>query len=98
MSISLKRPNEGILSLGEGKWYHSSDYYVSKITLHVRICIYRPASREKLTTSEQLQIDSEQDGTIVGEEKSEEKRIKDEEWALYTEEHPKGSGNTMNRG
>ncbi|KAF8343969.1 TAP42-like protein [Cantharellus anzutake] len=56
------------------------------------------ASAEKPTTTEQLEIDSEQDGTIFGDEKSEEKRKKDEEWALYTEEHAKGSGNTMNRG
>jgi immunoglobulin-binding protein 1 len=59
---------------------------------------YRAKSGEGPTTSEQLAIDSEQDGTWTGEEKSEEKRLKDEEWAQFKEKNPKGSGNTMNRG
>lgn len=58
----------------------------------------RPASEAKPTTSEQLQLDSEMDGTAFGEEKAEEKRQKDENWARYTDTHPKGAGNTMNRG
>ncbi|KAI0070690.1 hypothetical protein K474DRAFT_1669813 [Panus rudis PR-1116 ss-1] len=57
-----------------------------------------PQSEQKLTTSEQLQLDSEMDGTIFGEEKAEEKRQKDEKWAQYTDTHPKGAGNRMNRG
>ncbi|KAG8907405.1 hypothetical protein FRB99_004430 [Tulasnella sp. 403] len=57
-----------------------------------------PASQTAPTSSEQLLIDSEQDGAIFAEEKHEEKRRKDEEWALFTEANPKGSGNTMNRG
>lgn len=56
------------------------------------------ASQNAPTSSEQLQMDSEQDGTIFGEQKSEEKRKKDEEWAVFTDKNPKGSGNTMNRG
>ncbi|KIO19913.1 hypothetical protein M407DRAFT_30437, partial [Tulasnella calospora MUT 4182] len=56
------------------------------------------ASQNAPTSSELLQIDSEQDGTIFGEQKSEEKRKKDEEWAVFTDRNPKGSGNTMNRG
>ncbi|KAG8741848.1 hypothetical protein FRC10_002358 [Ceratobasidium sp. 414] len=56
------------------------------------------ASEEAPTSSEQLAIDAEQDGTRLGEEKSEEKRLKDEDWAIYTDENPKGMGNTMNRG
>ncbi|KAG9048534.1 hypothetical protein FS837_012664 [Tulasnella sp. UAMH 9824] len=56
------------------------------------------ASQNAPTSSELLQMDSEQDGTIFGEQKSEEKRKKDEEWAVFTEKNPKGSGNTMNRG
>ncbi|KAG8948878.1 hypothetical protein FRC04_009216 [Tulasnella sp. 424] len=56
------------------------------------------ASQNAPTSSEQLQMDSEQDGTIFGEQKSEEKRKKDEEWAVFTDRNPKGSGNTMNRG
>ncbi|EJD53163.1 hypothetical protein AURDEDRAFT_81407 [Auricularia subglabra TFB-10046 SS5] len=57
-----------------------------------------PASLEQPTTSEQLAMDSEMDGTLFGEEKSEEKRQKDENWARYTDTHRKGEGNTMNRG
>jgi len=58
----------------------------------------RPSSLEQPTSSEQLQIDSEMDGTAQGEEKEEEKRQKDEKWAQYKDTHPKGAGNTMNRG
>ncbi|KAF9446329.1 hypothetical protein P691DRAFT_673853 [Macrolepiota fuliginosa MF-IS2] len=57
-----------------------------------------PASLEKPTSSEQLQIDSEMDGTVAGEEKEEEKRQKDEKWAQYKDTHARGAGNTMNRG
>jgi immunoglobulin-binding protein 1 len=38
------------------------------------------------------------DGTLFGEGKAEEKRIKDEKWATFTDENPRGQGNTMNRG
>jgi len=38
------------------------------------------------------------DGTVQGELKGEEKRQEDERWAQYTDLHPKGEGNTMNRG
>ncbi|KAI0362517.1 serine/threonine protein phosphatase PP2A-associated protein [Trametes cingulata] len=57
-----------------------------------------PASEQKLTTKEQLALDAEQDGTAFGEEKAEEKRQRDESWAQYTDTHPRGAGNTMNRG
>ncbi|KAF8163496.1 TAP42-like protein [Crassisporium funariophilum] len=57
-----------------------------------------PASQAAPTSSEQLAIDSEMDGTAEGETKAEEKRQKDENWARYTDENPKGAGNTMNRG
>ncbi|QRV99748.1 Type 2A phosphatase-associated protein 42 [Ceratobasidium sp. AG-Ba] len=56
------------------------------------------ASAEAPTLSEQLEMHAELDGTVFGEEKSEEKRRKDEEWAVYTDSNPKGLGNTMNRG
>ena len=56
------------------------------------------ASQNRRTTSEQLQLDSEMDGTLFGEQRAEEKRQKDEKWAQYTDSHPKGAGNTMNRG
>lgn len=38
------------------------------------------------------------DGTVESELKAEEKRQEDEHWARYTDLHPKGEGNTMNRG
>ncbi|KAI0373031.1 serine/threonine protein phosphatase PP2A-associated protein [Pilatotrama ljubarskyi] len=57
-----------------------------------------PASEQKLTSKEQLALDAEQDGTVFGEEKAEEKRQRDESWAQYTDTHPRGAGNTMNRG
>jgi len=56
------------------------------------------ASYDAPTTSEQLQEDSERDGTRFGEEREEEKRIKDESWAQFTDHNPKGAGNTLNRG
>jgi len=57
-----------------------------------------PQSEKELTTSERLTLDAESDGTMFGEEKQEEKRQKDESWARYTDAHPKGAGNMMNRG
>ncbi|KAF5373588.1 hypothetical protein D9758_000807 [Tetrapyrgos nigripes] len=57
-----------------------------------------PASEQEPTSSEQLAIDAEMDGTLEGEEKAEMKRQKDEKWAVFTDENPRGSGNTMNRG
>lgn len=38
------------------------------------------------------------DGTAFGEDKTEEKRQKDENWAQYADANPRGAGNTMNRG
>ena len=58
----------------------------------------REASFNAPTSKEILQEASEMDGTLGGEQKSEQKRKEEEEWALYTETHPKGMGNTMNRG
>ena len=60
--------------------------------------VYSPASQSAPTSSEQLAIDAEMDGTAEGEIKAEEKRKKDENWARYTDENPRGAGNTMNRG
>ncbi|KAG6828585.1 hypothetical protein H0H92_007375 [Tricholoma furcatifolium] len=57
-----------------------------------------PASEAAPTSSEQLALDAEMDGTLDGEEKAEMKRLKDENWARFTDENPKGAGNTMNRG
>ena len=58
----------------------------------------RLASEAEPTSSEQLALDAEMDGTKEGGEKDEEKRLKDENWARYTDENPRGAGNTMNRG
>lgn len=60
--------------------------------------LHSPASETAPTTSEQLALDAEMDGTLDGEEKSETKRLKDENWARFTDENPRGAGNTMNRG
>ncbi|KAH9952072.1 serine/threonine protein phosphatase PP2A-associated protein [Amylocystis lapponica] len=57
-----------------------------------------PQSEAEPTSSEQLALDAEMDGTAFGEQKAEEKRQKDENWARYTDTHPRGAGNTMNRG
>jgi len=57
-----------------------------------------PQSASQPTSSEQLAMDAEQDGTAFGDAKSEEKREKDEEWARFTDDNPRGAGNTMNRG
>ncbi|KAL1746332.1 serine/threonine protein phosphatase PP2A-associated protein [Schizophyllum fasciatum] len=56
------------------------------------------ASESALTESEQLALDAEMDGTAEGERRGEEKRLKDENWAQYTDTHARGAGNTMNRG
>ncbi|EIN07061.1 hypothetical protein PUNSTDRAFT_70691 [Punctularia strigosozonata HHB-11173 SS5] len=57
-----------------------------------------PVSMEQPTTSEQLAIDAEQDGSAFGAQREEEKRQKDENWARYTDANPRGAGNSMNRG
>lgn len=55
-------------------------------------------SETGLTSSEQLAVDSEMEGTAFGEMKSEEKRQKDEQWAQFKDANPRGAGNMMNRG
>ncbi|GHJ85265.1 hypothetical protein NliqN6_1667 [Naganishia liquefaciens] len=57
-----------------------------------------PQQDSQLTESEQLALDAEDDGTLAGESKAEQKRLKDEKWARYTDTHRKGEGNTLNRG
>jgi hypothetical protein len=57
-----------------------------------------PQSEEQPTSSEELAMDSETDGTVFGDMKSEEKRQKDEQWAQFKDANPRGAGNTMNRG
>ncbi|KAL5511278.1 TAP42 [Sanghuangporus vaninii] len=57
-----------------------------------------PQSAAGPTRKEQLAIDAEMEGSRFGEEKAEEKRLEDERWARFTDMHPRGAGNTMNRG
>jgi len=61
-------------------------------------CVDRAASENAPTSTEILQLASEQDGTRDGRDKEEQKRRKEEDWAVYTELNKKGAGNTMNRG
>jgi immunoglobulin-binding protein 1 len=56
------------------------------------------ASEEAPTSSEQLAMDAEQNGTTFGEMREEERRQKDEKWAQFADANPRGAGNTMNRG
>lgn len=56
------------------------------------------ASEDAPTSSEILQIASENDGTRSGREADDQKREKEEKWARYTDDNAKGAGNTMNRG
>lgn len=58
----------------------------------------RKASLEKPTSSQQLKVDSEMDGTVAGEEMAEKARKKDENWSQFKDANAKGAGNTMNRG
>lgn len=58
----------------------------------------RQASYDAPTDSELLELAAENDGTVLGAEKEEQKRLKEEKWATYTDANKKGAGNTMNRG
>ena len=58
----------------------------------------RPASQNAPTESELLALAADDDGTVTGEEAAEKKRIKEEDWATYTDSHAKGAGNRMNKG
>jgi hypothetical protein len=84
--------NEVTSSQGEGEFlpFHCIDI----LSIHVR----SPQSEGQPTSSEQLAIDSEMEGAVFGEMKSEEKRQKDEQWAQFKDANPRGAGNTMNRG
>jgi immunoglobulin-binding protein 1 len=90
--LQIERERGNILS-GGGYVFSSIDHSLFLLRTHVR-----PASEAEPTSSEQLTIDAEMDGTTKGEEKAGEKRLKDENWARFTDENPRGSGNTMNRG
>ncbi len=56
------------------------------------------ASYDAPTESELLELEAENDGTAGAEEAAEKKRLKDENWARFTDYNKKGEGNTMNRG
>lgn len=73
-------------------------FRVQEIHFLTVVHLFRAASSAAPTSSEKLAIDSEMDGTADGEKRAEEKRLKDESWARYVDEHPRGAGNTMNRG
>ena len=60
--------------------------------------LFRAQSAEGLTNDEMLQLRSEYDGILDADDAEAERIRKQEYWALYTEEHRRGSGNTMNRG
>lgn len=59
---------------------------------------HRQASYDAPTNSELLALAGEDDGTMAGEEATEQKRNKEENWAMYTEANKRGAGNTVNRG
>lgn len=58
----------------------------------------RQASYDAPTESELLELEAENDGTAAAEEAGEKRRLKDENWAQFTDDNKKGEGNTMNRG
>jgi hypothetical protein len=89
-NIWQRSRGKGISSLEEGK---SSLPTVFSIANQ-----YRQASYDAPTESELLELAAEDDGTVLGEQKAEQKRVKEENWAVYTEANKKGAGNTMNRG
>ena len=68
------------------------------LRIDTELMSFRQASYDAPTDSELLELAAEEDGTMAGEEKAEKKRLKEENWAQYTEANRKGAGNTMNRG
>lgn len=62
------------------------------------VLIGRPASQNAPTSSELLALEAEDDGTLTGRDAAEKKRVKEENWATWTEANPRGAGNTLNRG
>jgi immunoglobulin-binding protein 1 len=53
------------------------------------------ASEDAPTSTEILQLASEADGTVGAEIAEEQKRQKEENWAIFTDENEKGAGNKM---
>lgn len=92
--LQIERERGNILT--GGGYVLSAFVFMRGTELNSGLC--RPKSEQEPTSSEQLAVDAEQDGTVLGEDKAEEKRLKDENWARYTDVNPKGAGNTMNRG
>ncbi|WRT65047.1 uncharacterized protein IL334_001989 [Kwoniella shivajii] len=56
------------------------------------------ASYDAPTESELLELAAENDGSTLAEQKAEQKRLKEENWANFTDDNKKGAGNTMNKG
>lgn len=81
------RPIEAISSKAEGKCVFECGSYTDDD--------YSPASENQPTSKEQLQLDTEHDGTVFAEQAQEKQRNDQENWARYTEEVEKGSGNKM---
>ena len=92
MSIWKRKLGRGISLLVEG------ELCTLDILPRAYIGCTRQASADAPTATELLELAAEQDGTLEADDKTEQKRIKDENWARYTEANPKGAGNTMNRG
>jgi hypothetical protein len=59
---------------------------------------FRQASYDAPTASELLELEAENDGSAAADEAAEKKRLKDENWANFTDDNKKGAGNTTNRG
>ena len=93
MSIWKRSREEGTSSLAEGKSFLSPKNQAWLTTDPLS-----QASADAPTDSELLALAAEEDGTMEGDSKAEEKRLKEEKWAQYADENRKGSGNTMNRG
>jgi hypothetical protein len=62
------------------------------------LTFHRQASYDAPTESELLELEAENDGSGAAEAAAEKKRLKDENWAQFTDDNKKGAGNTMNRG
>jgi immunoglobulin-binding protein 1 len=90
--LEEERQRGNIITGGGFVHYFPSPSEIANLTWN------RPESENQLTESEQLAIDAEDDGTVRGERKAEQKRQKEEKWARYTDTHRKGEGNTVNRG
>lgn len=81
---------------------HSADLMTSFIVFFLLLILSnfdgRAASGEALTEDEELALRMQYDGTIDADRAETDRIRKQEFWALYSEDHRRGAGNTMNRG